>query len=180
MDKNKIIIVGLVIVIVALVAAIAFTLLGNGNNVSDDSSKIPDGMQRYNFDAEFTMLVKDDAKFIKSWDSGSFGVAKNYYNKEDKYAIQFTESVMLKNNEKTFIDTLNSTGDYDISEDGDLKIVKVLDKSEKFSAGNSERHFDYRVVVFHEDLDIILSGNDLDSLKEMANSIEFNLGGNDE
>ena len=174
------IIIGLVIVIIALIAAISVLLIGNGGDASNDDNQIPEGMQRYNFDAGFTMLVKDDVKFLKTWDSSGLGISKNYYNKEDKYVIQFTETDMLKNSEDNYIKMFNSSDDFKISEEGDLKIVKVLDKSKKIAAGNSEKHFDYRVIVLHDNKVIILSGNNLDSLKEMANSINFDLGGSNE
>jgi len=164
------IIIGLIVVIVALVAGLAMML--TGNDISSDV-QVPEGMQEYNFNSAFTMVVKDDAKFLKVWDSISAISYVDYYNKEDNYVIQFSKSDLLIGNEDNFVDILNSSKSYDITKEGDLYVCKVLNKSEKFSVGNSEKHFDYRVFRISGDNEVIISGNDLDSLKEMASTIKF-------
>lgn len=170
MDKNKMVIIGLIVVIVALVAGLAIVLTGNGNS---SDVQVPEGMQEYNFNSAFTMVVKDDAKFLKEWDSLSVGSYVSYYNKEDNYVVQFSKSDLLTGNEDNFVDVINSSKSFDITKEGNLYICKVLNKSEKFSVGNSEKHFDYRVFSLYGDKEVIVSGNDLDSLKEMASTIKF-------
>jgi len=53
MDKNKMIIIGLIVVIVALVAGLAMML--TGNDISSDV-QVPEGMQEYNFNSALRWL----------------------------------------------------------------------------------------------------------------------------
>ena len=169
MDKNKILIVGLIVVIVALIAGIAMMLTGNGNS---SDVEVPEGMQEYNFNSAFTMVVNDDAKFLKTWNSSLWGLDIDYYNKNDNYAVKLSESDNLIGIEDDYIDLINSSKNYDISKDGELYVCKV-DKSKKFDVCGSQKHFDYRVLILHGNKEVIISGDDLDSIKEMASTIKF-------
>lgn len=171
MDKNKILIVGLIVVIVALIAGIAMMLTGN-NNSSD--VKVPEGMQEYDFDSAFTMVVKDDAKFLKTWQDTFLGQGKIYFNKEDNYVISIYESDYYANNAEFLSSIMNDTHDYEIIEDGDFRIVKALDKSDKVDTGSSEKFFTYRAATLKGNKLISVESNDLDSLKEMCNSLKVN------
>ncbi|WP_304047353.1 hypothetical protein [Methanobrevibacter gottschalkii] len=171
MDKNKIIIIGLIIVIVALIAGIAMMLTGNGNSSGVD---VAEGMQVYDFDSAFTMVVKDDAKFLKTWGDTPVGSFKTYFNKEDNYAVELSESDYFANNIDFLSSIMNDTDDYEIVEDGDFRIVKVLDKSDKVDTGSSEKFFTYKGATLKGNKLISLASNDLDSLKEMGNSIKVN------
>ena len=66
------------------------------------------------------------------------------------------------------------TDDFEIIEDGDFRIVKVLDKSNKLDTGSSEKHFTYQGGMIKGNKLILLACNDLDSLKEMGHSIKIN------
>ena len=171
MDRNKMIIIGLIVVIVALIAGIALMLTGNGNS---SDVQVPEGMQVYDFDSAFTMVVKDDVRFLKTWDDAPVGHSKTYYNKEDNYLVQLYESDYFANNIDFLSTMLNNTDDFEIIEDGDFRIVKVLDKSNKVDTGSSEKYFTYSGSITKGNKLITLSSNDLDSLKEMGHSIKIN------
>ncbi|WP_297828492.1 hypothetical protein [uncultured Methanobrevibacter sp.] len=51
--KEKIIIIGLVIVIIALAIGVANVIMWG---IDSNNSKIPQGMEKYDFDSEFTMM----------------------------------------------------------------------------------------------------------------------------
>lgn len=171
--KHKIIIVALIIVIIALIAGLAF-MLGGNNQLSDDNVEVGEGMQVYDFDSAFTMVVKDDAKFLKTWEENGLGISKIYFNEKENYVIMVSESDLVNDNvEKELVSLINLSANYSLSEEGNLKIFKVLDKSDKFETGKSLKHFDYRVLVVNNDKYILLSANDLDLIKKMANSINF-------
>ena len=169
--KHKIIIIALLIVIVALIAGLAMMLTGNDKNV-----EVKEGMQVYDFDSAFTMVVKEDAKFLKTWDHNSLYSNKMYYNEKDDYVVTLSESDYFANNFDLLTSLLDNEEDYEHISDANLNIVKVLNKSEKTDTGVSEKHFDYRIGVFEGNKIIELEGNDLDYLKEMANSIKFSRG----
>lgn len=171
MDRNKMIIIGLVVVIVALIAGIALMLTGNGNS---SDVQVPEGMQVYDFDSAFTMVVKDDARFLKTWGDTPVGHSKIYFNKEENYVVDLSESDYFANN-ADFLSTLkNNTDDFEIVEDGDFRIFKVLDKSNKVDTGSSEKYFTYSGSIVKGNKLITVSSNDLDSLKEMGHSIKIN------
>ena len=170
-NKHKIIIIALLIVIVALIAGLAMMLTGNDKDVN-----VKEGMQVYDFDSAFTMVVKDDAKFLKTWDHNSLYSNKIYYNEKEDYVITLSESDYFANNLDLFSSILDNEENYEHISDANLNIVKVLNKSEKTDIGISEKHFDYIVGVVEGNKIIELEGNDLDYLKEMANSIKFSEG----
>ena len=62
--RDKIIVIGLIIVILALVAGLAYMFMGNNLSVSDSS--VPQGMQKYDFDSAFTMNVPKGCKIFKN------------------------------------------------------------------------------------------------------------------
>lgn len=177
MEKNhKIIIIILIIAIIALLASLAYIFMGNNLTASDGN--VPKGMQRYNFDSGFTMLVREDVKFLKSWEHNGLGTKKIYYDESKNYAVQYSQSDMFNNNISDELSkSLNSSGEYELSTEGNLKIFKVLNKSDKFDTGNGKlKHFKYRILIQEGNKYIIMSGNNLDSLKTMANSIKFEKG----
>ena len=168
MERNKIIIIGLVIVIVALAAGIALMVFGNGNS---SDVEVPEGMQVYDFDGAFSMVVDKDVKFLKSWNSTSVSINKYYFNKEDNYLITLTVSDYGANNPELY--NMVNKDKYENIENGDVSIDKVLDKSHKVDTGSSEKYFQY-VATVSEGSDIVrVYGDDLESVKEMANSIRF-------
>ncbi|WP_298502388.1 hypothetical protein [uncultured Methanobrevibacter sp.] len=171
--KDKIIIGVLIIVILALVACLAIIVAGNGNLLKGEAG-VEEGMQVYDFDSAFTMVVKDDAKFLKSWETTPVSIIKTYYNKDDNYLIYLSESDYFANNLEIFSTLVNDTGKFEKIDDMGLNIVKVIDKSEKVDVGGSEKYFTYRIGLVDGNKFIVLYGDDLDSLKDMANSIKIN------
>ena len=169
MERNKIIIIGLVIVIVVLAAGLALMVFGNGNS---SDVEVPEGMQVYDFDGAFSMVVDKDVKFLKSWNSTSVSINKYYFNKEDNYLITLTVSDYAANNAESFKELYNSSK-YENIENGDVSIDKILDKSHKVDTGSSEKYFQYVATVLEGSKAVNVYGDDLESVKEMANSIRF-------
>lgn len=128
-------------------------------------------MQVYDFDSAFTMVVKDDAKFLKTWGDDPYGHSKTYFNKKDNYVVHFDESDYLSNNWDFFSSLKNDTDDQEVVEDGDFRIVKVLNKLNKVDTGSSEKYFTYKGTMLKGNKIIGVASNDLDSLKEMGKSI---------
>lgn len=172
--KDKIIIGALIVVIIALVASLAFMFSDNNSHMGEIS--VPEGMQRYDFDSAFTMNVPKGVKFLKTWNYTGLGVTKIFYDKKDSFCVLYVQSDMIDEGLVENIgDSINSSNKYELSVEGDLKIFKVIDKKEKFDIGDGEKHFDYRVLKSVKSGYVIVSGNNLTSLKEMSNSIESNV-----
>lgn len=63
--RDKIIIGSLIVVIIALIAGVAFMF--SGNNLSAGGGSAPEGMKIYDFNSEFKMAVPENTKFLKTW-----------------------------------------------------------------------------------------------------------------
>ena len=91
MEKNhKIIIVGLIIVIIALVVGLAYMMVGN--NLSGGGN-VPEGMERYNFDSVFSMAVPKDSKFLKTVNSSALdtvGYGASFFDKNNEIYVFHT------------------------------------------------------------------------------------------
>lgn len=175
--KHKIIIISLVIVIVALAAGLSYMLLGNG--FSGEES-VPDGMQRYDFDSRFTMVVPDDARFLKDWEASILGLDQSiiYFDKHNKFAVAYANSPMVT---KELIDYAveygNASGNATIELDGNLIISHNLKNSGKIGKTYDDSEFKYGIMLQNGHEIVLVAGNDLNSVKAMANSIKFYEGG---
>lgn len=176
--KHKIIIISLVIVIVALAAGLAYMLLGNGFSGEEN---VPDGMQRYDFDSAFTMLVPDDVRFLKEWNTSfmeGFGQGTSYFDKNNKFSVIYGYSpILTKNFIKGFINLENASGNITFENEGDLIIIHNLNHGGKVAKTLDDSEFKYSILLQRNHEVVTINGNDLDFIKSMANSIKFYSGG---
>lgn len=172
--KHKIIIISLVIVIVALAAGLAYMLLGNGFSGGES---VPEGMQRYDFDSRFTMVVPDDVKFLKEWDRDTefnFGQGTSYFDKSHKIGIVYANSPIITDALVNYvIDYGNESSNTTIEYDGDLIIAHNIKNNGKMAKTLDKSNFKYAIFSQKNHEIIIIQGNDLDLIKTMANSIKF-------
>ena len=171
--KHKIIIISLIIVIIALVVGLSYMLMGNGFSFGEES--VPDGMQRYDFDSRFTMLVPDDARFLKEWNNSEiFGQSIIYFDKNNKFAVSYTNSPLIAEGFVDYtVEYANASGNATFEFDGDLIIGHSLKNNGKIGKTLDDSKFKYGVLLKRGHEFILINGNDLDSIKSMARSIEF-------
>ncbi len=176
MEKShKIIIVGLVIVIIALVAGLAYML--TGNNLSAEKGSVPEGMKMYDFNSEFKMAVPKDVKFLKQWnnsDDAVFGQGYSYFDKNNKIAIIYADSPLITHE---FIDALvkagNSSGNATFDFEGDLIISHNVKNNGKMAKNIEDSKFKEGILLQKGHVLVEVSGNDLNLIKSMINTIEF-------
>ena len=171
--RDKIIIAGMIIVIIALIAGLAFML--TGNNLSVGGAASPEGMKMYDFNSEFKMAVPQDAKFLKSWNGSDsiFADGYQYFDKDNEIMVSYIDSPMITHE---FIDTIanlsESFGNATIEHDGDLIIFHnkndgIVGKSVE------ESNFTESVILQKGHMVVGVSGNDLDLIKSMIKTVEF-------
>ena len=176
MEKShKIIIVGLVIVIIALVAGLAYML--TGNNLSSGNGSVPEGMKMYDFNSEFKMAVPKDVKFLKQWnksDDMMFGQGYTYFDRNNEIQVAYSNSPMITHE---FINTLvnlsNSSGNATFEFEGDLIIGHFIKNSGKISKTPEDSEFKESIILQRGHMIVGVSGNDLNLTKSMINTIEF-------
>ncbi|WP_405267645.1 hypothetical protein [Methanobrevibacter sp.] len=175
--KHKIIIIGLIIVIIALIAGLAMML--GGGNVSVSSDTVKDGMMIYNFDSVFTMQVPKGTTFNKTWNDSSedgglyMGDSKSYLDLNKKFGLSYVSSPMLTNDLIDFlVNETNSSGNASVYHEGDFIIMEKTSKKSQFGDWDAVK-FSKGIVVVDGTTMISIYGNDLDELKEMANTIKF-------
>lgn len=175
MDKNKIIIVGLIIAIVALIAGLAIALTGSNNSSASQASE---GMELYNFDSAFTMEVPNGTKFLKTRidvnETGivSEGIFKDYFSKNKEFEICYMDSHMLNDERVNYIlaiDEENVTTEHD----GDFIIQHYSDSSGKIGKTWETSDFKESIAIHKGTELIIIEGNDIDLIKSMAETIKF-------
>lgn len=174
--KHKIIIISLIIVIIALIAGISYMLMGNGFS-SEES--VPDGMQRYDFDSRFTMVVPEDARFLKDWEASVLGLDQSiiYFDKHNKFAVAYANSPMVTKDLVDYtVEYANASGNSTIELDGDLIISHELKNSGKIGKTYEDSEFKYAILLQNGHELVLVAGNDLNSVKSMANSIKFHEG----
>ena len=181
MEKNKIMIIGLIIVIIALIAGIAIALTGNNNNTlgsSEDSIsnyEASEGMELYNFDSAFVMEVPNGTVFLKTRMNGndtgilSEGTVKDYFSKDKIYYI---ESHMLNDERVNYILALDD-GNVTTEQDGDLLIIHDHDASGKVGKTWETTEFKEAISIHKGTKFLLIEGNDIDFIKSMAETIKF-------
>ncbi len=174
--KHKIIIVALIIVIIALIASLAF-MLGDKVNVSSDDVK--EGMVVYNFDSVFTMQVPEGTTFNKTWGNSSdemgfyFGDSKTYLDLKKKFAVSYVVSPVITSDLiDSMINMTNASGNATVYHDGDLIIMEKTSKKSQFGDFDVAKFYKAGVVLDGTTL-VTIYGIDLDEIKEMANTIKF-------
>ncbi len=177
MDKNMKIIVVLSVIVVALIAGLAFMVFGNEN--STDNATIPEGMQEYDFDSAFKMIVPKDARFLKEWsnDNETIELFKTvqYFDKNNGIAISYIDSPMITNEILGYLinETLDNKSNVSIVEEGNLIIGEKINITGKVGNNLENSDFKYVIIVKHGKELVSIQGNDKDSLKSMADSIDF-------
>ena len=176
MEKShKIIIAGLIIVIIALVAGLAYML--TGNNLSIGNGSVPEGMKMYDFNSEFKMAVPKDVKFLKQWNNSDdvvFGQGYSYFDKNNKIGVMYVDSPLITHE---FIDALvkaaNSSGNATFEFDGDLIIGHFIKNSGKMAKNPNDSEFKESIILQRGHMIVGVSGNDLNLIKSMINTVEF-------
>ena len=176
MEKShKIIIVGLVIVVIAMVAGLAYML--TGNNLSAEKGSVPEGMKMYDFNSEFKMAVPKDVKFLKQWNKSEdmmFGQGYTYFDRNNEIQVAYSNSPMITHE---FIDTMvnisNSSGNATFEFDGDLIIGHFIKNSGKMAKTPENSEFKESIILQRGHMIVGVSGNDLNLTKSMINTIEF-------
>lgn len=176
MEKShKIIIVGLVIVVIAMVAGLAYML--TGNNLSVEKGSVPEGMKMYDFNSEFKMAVPKDVKFLKQWNNSDdvvFGQGYSYFDKNNKIGVMYVDSPLITHE---FIDALvkaaNSSGNATFDFEGDLIISHNVKNNGKMAKNIEDSKFKEEILLQKGHMLVGVSGNDLNLIKSMINTIEF-------
>ncbi|MGX8693684.1 MAG: hypothetical protein ACSW71_02130 [Methanobrevibacter sp.] len=173
MEKNHLIIIGLIVVVIALVAGLAYTMAGN--NLSGGGNA-PDGMQKYDFNSEFKMNVPNNARFLKEWNytDPTFGTGYSYLDKENEFAVSFMNTPLITHEYiSNMVDTINKSGNATVEYEGDLIIGHNLKANGKVGNSLENTNFTEIVMIQKGHTMVTVSGNDLDFIKSIINSIEF-------
>ena len=172
-------IIGLIIVIIALIAGIAFMFLGDDSSIS--RSNVSEGMEKYNFDSVFTMEIPENTRFLKSLNSDdqdgvyyeNMGNFKSYFSKNKEFSVRYIHSGMIDKN--MLISLVNGSEEDNVTfeESGNMIIAHNKNNNGKVGKTDEKSNFTDMVVVY-KGLDVVvIKGNDADLIKSMANTIEF-------
>lgn len=172
--KEKIIIIGLVIVIIALAIGVASVIMWG---IDSNNSKIPQGMEKYDFDSEFTMAVPDDARFIKEWnrtDEFILAEGKSYFDSANKFSVVYVDSPMVTNE---FVNTImgiaNNSGNVTFEVKNDYIVLHNLESNGHVGKSLEDSNFTDIILIQKGHEIVVLSGNDLNLLKSMAETVKF-------
>ena len=176
MEKNKIKIFGLIIVIVALFAATSIAFASNDFLNLGGSPQTSD-MEKYDFDGAFTMNVPKDNNFSESLLEGddkvvSDGVSRGYFSKDNQFSVLYVNSDELNDELVGEILSLNDTN-VTSQEDGDFLIVHYNNASGKVGNSWDTSEFKESVAIYNDTDLIVIDGNDLDFIKAMADTVEL-------
>ena len=176
MEKNqKIIIIGLIIVIIALVAGIAYMFMG-GSLTGIGGGNVPEGMKMYDFNSEFKMAVPENAKFLKEWNYSDsiWGSGYSYLDKDNKFAVSYLDSPTITHNLiRSMVEAVNKSGNGTVEFEGDLIITHNLKFNGKVGENMADTNFTYSIILQKGHQAVGVSGNNLEFIKSMVNTIEF-------
>ncbi len=176
MEKShKIIIIGLIIVIIALIIGVAYTMMGSNLSIGDGGN-VPEGMQKYDFNSEFKMAVPKDAKFLKEWNNTDpmFGSGYSYFDKDNEFSVAYFDSPMLTHELiNAVIDITNKSGNGTFEFEGNLIIGHNLKANGGIGNNLEDTNFTEIILLEKGHKVVSVSGNDLDFIKDMVNTIEF-------
>lgn len=171
--RDKLIIAGLVILIIALIAGI---FLMGGDKIANSAS-VPDGMQKFDFNSEFTMAVPENTKFLKEWnntDEFNIGDGYIYFDRNNEFAVSCFYSPLVGHNLiNNIVDMANKSGNATFNVEGELITSHSLVNNGKVGNDLENTEFTDNVIIQKGHQLIIISGNDMELLKSMANTIEF-------
>lgn len=172
--KNKIIIAVLVIIIIALAIGVAYSIF---NNSLLKSNSVPDGMKKYDFNSEFKMAVPENTRFLKEWNNTNLlnlVNAYSYFDKNNEFSVVYADSPLVTHeflNE--VIDEGNRSGNATVTVEGDLIIAHSLKNNGKVGNTLEKSNFTETIMIQKGHMVVVINGNDLDLIKQMANTIEF-------
>ncbi|MBE6509057.1 MAG: hypothetical protein E7Z77_06520 [Methanobrevibacter sp.] len=169
--RDKIIIAGLVIAIIALLAAI---FMVGGNNISSGVN-ISDGMQKYDFNSEFTMAVPENASFLKEWNNSNefnIGSGYTYYDKANRFGVFYANSPIVTHE---LVNTVIESGEHSenvtVEKSGDLIMLHNPTADGKIGLTLDDSNYREQVVFQKGHLLIVVVGNDAGFIKSMAETI---------
>ena len=175
MERDKIIITGMIIVIIALDAGLAFMF--TGNNLSIGGAASPEGMKMYDFNSEFKMAVPNDVKFLKAWNNTediAFGQGYRYFDKDNEIEVLCIDSPMVTHE---LLDNMikygNSSGNATFDFEGDLIISHNVKNNGKVGKSADKSKFKETIFLQKGHVLVGVSGNDLDLIKSMIKTVEF-------
>ncbi len=174
MERDKIIIAGMVIVIIALVAGLVFMF--TGNNISVGGTALPEGMKMYDFNSEFKMAVPNNVKFLKSWNGSDsvFGGGYQYFDKNNGIMVSYFDSPMVTHELiNNMIKVRNSSGNSTFDFEGDLIISHNVKNDGEIGKSAEESNFTQSVIIQKGHMIVGVSGNDLNLIKSMIKTVEF-------
>ena len=169
MERDKIIIAGMVIVIIALVAGLAFMFAGN--NISVGGTALPEGMKMYDFNSEFKMAVPNNVKFLKSWNGSDsvFGGGYQYFDKNNGIMVSYVTHELINN----MIKIRNSSGNSTFDFEGDLIISHNVKNDGEIGKSAEDSNFTQSVIIQKGHMIVGVSGNDLNLIKSMIKTVKF-------
>ena len=175
--RDKIIIGGLAVVVLALAAGLAMMMTGNGDVLKGDV-EVAEGMQVYDFDSQFTMQVPNDAKFIKEWNASSYfvnEVGMGYLDKANKFAVLYVDAPGLNEEVLQYFLSLGEKSENVTFEELDDNRVVAHILANDGKVGDSLENCNFTEgLIFHKGHTwIILQGNDANQVKDMANTIKL-------
>ena len=172
--RDKIIIAGLVIVIIALLACLAYMFMGNNMSAGDGA---PEGMKMYDFNSEFKMAVPKDVRFLKSWNNSGdviFGMGYSYFDKNNEILVSYIDSPLVTHEViDTMVNVTNSSGNATFEFEGDMIISHNVKNNGKVGNSAEESNFTETILLQKGHMAVGILGNDLDLIKSMAKTIEF-------
>ena len=170
--RDKIIIGGLIIAIIALVAAI---FMVGGVNLSNGSN-VPDGMQKYDFNSEFTMAVPKNASFLKEWNNSNefnIGSGYTYYDKANRFGVFYANSPMVTHELVNTVSELGEdSGNVTVEKSGDLIMLHNPAADGKIGLTLDDSNYREQIVFQKGHLLIVVVGNDAGFIKSMAETIQ--------
>lgn len=123
--REKIIILGLIILIIGLLVGLTTILINN--NSFFDNDKVLDGMQKYDFNSIFKMDVPKNVRFLKEWNNTeefSLGDSYTYLDKKNKFAVSYADSPMITHEFViSNLELLNKSGNITFKYDNDMIIA---------------------------------------------------------
>ena len=144
---------------------------------NNGKGSVPEGMKMYDFNSEFKMAVPKDVKFLKQWNKSEdmmFGQGYTYFDKNNKIMVAYSNSPMITHE---FIDTMvnisNSSGNATFEFDGDLIIGHFIKNSGKMAKNPNDSEFKESIILQRGHMIVGVSGNDLNLIKSMINTVEF-------
>ena len=147
------------------------SLTGNGGG------NVPDGMQMYDFNSVFKMAVPKNAKFLKEWNGNNgFNMVNSYsyLDKDNQFGVLCGYSPMINHGMiDSFVQISNKSGNATYDFEGDLIISHNVKASGKVGDSLEDSDFKESIILQNGHELIIVSGNDLDLIKSMVNTIEF-------